>query len=79
MQKSCKIFAFVLLHKLTKEQILHCFGNYYKKEVLADPDGVSSGNFENASYEAFSIRSAKSVKQLTGAYLDSCVQVVHIA
>ncbi len=41
---SCKILAFGLLHKLDKEKTLHCFGKYYREEVLGDPDGDSHQN-----------------------------------
>jgi hypothetical protein len=41
---SCKIMAFAQLHKLTPEQTLHCFGDYYRKEVLQAPDGESHQN-----------------------------------
>ena len=34
---SCKIFAFAQLHHLTKEQTLHCFGDYYRVDVLQHP------------------------------------------
>jgi hypothetical protein len=35
---SCRIFAFAKLHELTEEQTLHCFGDYYRKDVLENPD-----------------------------------------
>ena len=41
---SCKILAFARLHQLTPEQTLHCFGGYYRKEVLGDPAGNSHQN-----------------------------------
>lgn len=34
---SCKIFSFAQLHNLTKQQTLHCFGDYYRQDVLAHP------------------------------------------
>lgn len=40
---SCKIFAFGLLHSLTTEQTLHCFGQHYQA-VLHDPNGDSHQN-----------------------------------
>lgn len=40
---SCKIFAFGLLHKLTQEQTLHCFGEHYRA-VLAHPEGHDHAN-----------------------------------
>lgn len=44
---SCKIFAFGLLHKLTQDQTLACFGDYYRKDVLEDPEGDSHQNIRN--------------------------------
>lgn len=41
---SCKIMAFALLNKLSEEQTLHCFGKYYREEVLNDADGDSHQN-----------------------------------
>lgn len=41
---SCKILAFARLNKLGKEQTLHCFGKYYREEVLNDPDGEGHQN-----------------------------------
>lgn len=41
---SCKIFAFAQLHNLTKQQTLHCFGDYYRKDVLAHPNGTDHQN-----------------------------------
>lgn len=35
---SCKIFYFGELHKLSKDQTLNCFGEYYR-EVLQNPNG----------------------------------------
>ena len=44
---SCKIFAFGLLNKLTEEQTLHCFGSYYRKDVLENPEGTDHQNIRN--------------------------------
>ncbi|HIF52037.1 MAG TPA: type III effector [Thiotrichaceae bacterium] len=41
---SCKIIAFAMLNNLSVEQTLHCFGKYYREEVLNDPDGESHQN-----------------------------------
>lgn len=43
---SCKIFAFAQLHKLTEQQTLNLFGDYYP-EVLNDPDGTGHQNIRN--------------------------------
>ncbi|HED35688.1 MAG TPA: type III effector [Gammaproteobacteria bacterium] len=44
---SCKIFAFAQLQNLTPEQTLHCFGDYYRKDVLQNPDSVDHQNIRN--------------------------------
>ena len=41
---SCKILAFGLLNQLSIDATLHCFGHYYRDEVLNDPDGDSHQN-----------------------------------
>lgn len=41
---SCKIFAFARLHDLTAEQTLSLFGDYYRKDVLDNPDGSDHQN-----------------------------------
>lgn len=43
---SCKLFSFARLHKLSKEQTLHCFGNYYR-DVLNTPTGTDHANIRN--------------------------------
>jgi len=44
---SCKIFAFGLLNKLSEQETLACFGDFYRKDVLQDPDGDSHQNIRN--------------------------------
>lgn len=44
---SCKIFAFGLLNKLNESEVLHCFGDYYRKDVLKDPFGVNHQNIRS--------------------------------
>jgi len=44
---SCKIFAFGQLHQLTEQQVLHCFGDYYRVDVLQNPEGVDHQNIRN--------------------------------
>jgi type III HopJ-like effector protein len=44
---SCKIFAFARLHDLTEEQTLHCFGDYYRVDVLNNPGGSDHQNIRN--------------------------------
>ncbi|MFT5117984.1 MAG: hypothetical protein ACI9NY_001517 [Kiritimatiellia bacterium] len=41
---SCRIFAFAQLNKLTEEQTLQCFGDYYRKAVLANPEAHDHAN-----------------------------------
>ncbi len=44
---SCKIFSFAQLHKLSPQQTLHCFGDYYRKDVLGSPEGTDHQNIRN--------------------------------
>ncbi len=44
---SCKIFAFAKLNQLTAQQTLNLFGDYYRKDVLQDPDGNGHQNIRN--------------------------------
>jgi hypothetical protein len=44
---SCKLFAFARLHGLSQQQTLHCFGAYYRDEVLKHPDGTDHQNIRN--------------------------------
>ena len=44
---SCKIFAFAKLHSLSKETTLACFGQYYRKDVLLNPEGIDHRNIRN--------------------------------
>ncbi|HEY5995337.1 MAG TPA: HopJ type III effector protein [Gallionellaceae bacterium] len=44
---SCKIFSFAQMHNLTAEQTLHCFGDYYRNEVLGDPNGANHQNIRS--------------------------------
>lgn len=44
---SCKLFAFAVDQKLSKEQALGCFGQYYFEDVLKDPDGTGHQNIRN--------------------------------
>ena len=41
---SCKIFAFALLNKLSKQQALACFGKYYRQDVLLHPAANDHAN-----------------------------------
>jgi len=44
---SCKLFAFALRHNLTIEQTLACFGDYYRDEVLKQPEEDNHKNIRN--------------------------------
>lgn len=44
---SCKVFSFARLHRLSPEQTLHCFGDYYRKDVLGNPQGGDHQNIRN--------------------------------
>lgn len=44
---SCKLFSFARLHKLTPQQTLHCFGGYYRDDVLKHPDATDHQNIRN--------------------------------
>ncbi len=44
---SCKIFAFADLNQLTQPQTLNLFGDYYRKDVLEEPDGTGHQNIRN--------------------------------
>ena len=44
---SCKIFAFGLLQELSVEQTLFCFGEYYRDDVLKNPEATDHMNIRN--------------------------------
>jgi hypothetical protein len=44
---SCKLFSFAKLHGLSQQQTLTCFGDYYRKDVLGNPDGSDHANIRN--------------------------------
>lgn len=44
---SCKIFAFALIHQLNELQTLNLFGDYYRIDVLSDPNGSGHQNIRN--------------------------------
>ena len=44
---SCKLFAFAKLHGLASRQTLACFGDYYRKDVLGNPEGNDHQNIRN--------------------------------
>lgn len=44
---SCKVFAFGLLNQLNKDETLACFGDYYRKDVLGNPEATDHQNIRN--------------------------------
>lgn len=44
---SCKLFSFARLHHLSKQQTLNCFGDYYRKDVLLNPEGTDHQNIRH--------------------------------
>ncbi len=44
---SCKIFSFARLQGLTEQQTLHCFGAYYRDDVLKHTAGTDHQNIRN--------------------------------
>ena len=44
---SCKIFSFAKLNKLSKEETLALFGDFYRTEVLKNPEGSDHQNIRN--------------------------------
>lgn len=44
---SSKILSFGLLHDLSDQQTLACFGKYYREDVLGNPDGDDHANIRN--------------------------------
>lgn len=44
---SCKIFSFAKLRDLTQAQTLALFGDYYRVDVLGNPDGTDHQNIRN--------------------------------
>jgi len=44
---SCKIFFFAKQQQLPEELTLHCFGDYYRKDVLQNPNADDHQNIRN--------------------------------
>jgi hypothetical protein len=44
---SCKLFAFAQLHGLNEQQTLACFGQYYRDDVLKNPQGRDHQNIRH--------------------------------
>ena len=44
---SCKIFSFARLNNLSEAETLALFGDYYRKDVLGNPNGDDHRNIRN--------------------------------
>ena len=44
---SCKLFSFAILHGLTEQQTLACFGDYYRIDVLQHPGALDHQNIRS--------------------------------
>lgn len=44
---SCKLLSLAQLHQFTTEQTLHCFGDYYRTDVLLNPAASDHQNIRN--------------------------------
>ena len=44
---SCKLFAFAKLQGFDQQQTLTCFGQYYRDDVLKNPEGDDHQNIRN--------------------------------
>lgn len=44
---SCKVFSFAKLQGLSKEQVLPLFGEFYREDVLKNPEGTDHQNIRN--------------------------------
>ncbi len=63
---SCKLFAFAKAQGLSKEETLACFGQYYFKDVLEDPNGEGHQNIRNfikTGFEGLSFKTNPLIKK----------------
>lgn len=44
---SCKLFSFAKLQNFSIEQTLACFGDFYRKDVLENPEATNHQNIRN--------------------------------
>ncbi|WHF51582.1 HopJ type III effector protein [Chryseobacterium gotjawalense] len=44
---SCKVFSFAKLNDLSKEETLSLFGDFYRNDVLENPEGNDHQNIRN--------------------------------
>lgn len=50
---SCKIFAFAIAEGLGENETLHCFGDYYRKDVLENPSAADHQNIRQFMAKGF--------------------------
>ncbi|WP_144282988.1 HopJ type III effector protein [Chryseobacterium echinoideorum] len=44
---SCKVFSFAKMNQLSEEETLALFGDFYRKDVLRNPEGDDHQNIRN--------------------------------
>lgn len=44
---SCKVFSFAKLNDLSKDEVLGLFGEFYREDVLKNPEGTDHQNIRN--------------------------------
>lgn len=44
---SCKVFSFAILNNLSKEDTLQLFAEFYREDVLKNPEGTDHQNIRN--------------------------------
>jgi len=44
---SCKVFSFAQLNDLSQQETLNLFGEFYREDVLKNPDGADHQNIRN--------------------------------
>ncbi len=44
---SCKVFSFAKLNQLSKDETLALFGDFYRTDVLKNPEGTDHQNIRN--------------------------------
>ena len=50
---SCKIFSFAKLHELSEAKTLALFGDYYRSDVLKNPEGSDHQNIRNFMHKGW--------------------------
>ena len=50
---SCKIFAFAKLNQLSTGETLQCFGDYYRIDVMQNPDGDDHANIRTFTHHGW--------------------------